>query len=44
MDVLAHKIESGTVMVFAKTDMDSAAAALESNDVAEATLGGHLRN
>ena len=36
LDVLAHKIESGTGMLFAKTDMDSAAAALETKDVNEA--------
>jgi len=36
LDVLAHKIESGTGMLFAKTDMDSAAAALEAKDVNEA--------
>jgi len=36
LDVLAHKIESGTVMLFAKDDMDAAATALEANDVDEA--------
>ncbi len=36
LDVLAHKIESGTVMLFAKTDMDSAGVALEANDLDEA--------
>lgn len=36
LDVLAHKIESGTAMLFAKTDMDSAAVALEGKDTAEA--------
>jgi len=36
LDALAHKIESGTVMLFAKTDMDSASVALEANDIAEA--------
>ncbi len=36
LDVLAHRIESGSVMLFAKTDMDSAAVALEAKDVDEA--------
>jgi len=36
LDFLAHKIESGTGLVFAKTDMDAAAAALEGKDVNEA--------
>lgn len=33
LDPLAHKIESGTVMLFAKEDMDSAAIGLEEDDV-----------
>jgi len=36
LDPLAHKIESGTVMLFAKEDMDAAAIGLETNDVEEA--------
>ncbi len=36
LDVLAHKIESGTVMLFAKSDMDSAGIALQANDIEEA--------
>ncbi|MDA0839843.1 MAG: hypothetical protein O2857_18920 [Planctomycetota bacterium] len=36
LDALAHKIESGTVMLFAKDDMDSAAAGLQTGDVEEA--------
>jgi len=36
LDVLAHKIESGSVMLFAKTDMDSAGVALAANDIEEA--------
>ncbi|MGB0325944.1 MAG: hypothetical protein ACPGJR_00290 [Akkermansiaceae bacterium] len=35
LDPLAHKIESGTVMLFAKDDMDSAAIGLEEDDVEE---------
>jgi len=35
LDPLAHKIESGTVMLFAKADMDAAAIGLETNDVDE---------
>jgi hypothetical protein len=36
LDALAHKIESGTVMLFAKDDMDAAAVGLETNDLEEA--------
>ena len=36
LDPLAHKIESGTVMLFAKEDMDAAAIGLETDDVEEA--------
>ena len=35
LDPLAHKIESGTVMLFAKEDMDAAAIGLETDDVEE---------
>lgn len=35
LDPLAHKIESGTVMLFAKEDMDAAAIGLEDDDVEE---------
>lgn len=36
LDVLAHRIESGSVMLFAKTDMDAAGVALAERDVEEA--------
>ena len=36
LDPLAHKIESGTVMLFAKEDMDAAAVGLETDDIEEA--------
>jgi len=36
LDTLAHRIESGTVMLFAKSDMDEAGVALEEKDVEEA--------
>lgn len=36
LDPLAHKVDSGTGMLFAKTDMDSAAAALDAKDASEA--------
>jgi hypothetical protein len=36
LDPLAHKIESGTVMIFAKDDMDAAAIGLETDDIEEA--------
>ena len=36
LDPLAHKIESGTVMLFAKEDMDAAAIGLETDDIEEA--------
>ena len=36
LDPLAHKIESGTVLIFAKEDMDAAAIGLETDDLAEA--------
>lgn len=36
LDPLAHKIESGTVMLFAKEDMGSAAIGLEEEDLEEA--------
>lgn len=36
LDPLAHKVDSGTGMLFAKTDMDSAAASLGQKDVKEA--------
>jgi hypothetical protein len=36
LDVLADKIDSGTVMLFAKDDMDAAGEALETNDLVEA--------
>ena len=36
LDALAHRIETGTVMLFAKDDMDSAAVGLQTNDVEEA--------
>lgn len=36
LDPLAHKIESGTVLLFAKEDMDAAAIGLETNDIEEA--------
>jgi hypothetical protein len=36
LDPLAHKIESGTVLLFAKEDMDAAAIGLETDDLAEA--------
>ena len=35
LDPLAHEIESGTVMLFAKEDMDAAAIGLETDDVEE---------
>jgi hypothetical protein len=36
LDPIAHMVESGTVMVFAKDDMDSAGTALEKKDQVEA--------
>ncbi|MDP6505854.1 MAG: hypothetical protein QF886_19690, partial [Planctomycetota bacterium] len=36
LDALAHRIETGTTMLFAKEDMDSAAVGLETNDMEEA--------
>lgn len=36
LDPLAHKIESGTVMIFAKDDMDAAADGLETDDIEDA--------
>ncbi|MDB4360018.1 hypothetical protein N9Z10_04210 [Akkermansiaceae bacterium] len=35
LDPLAHKIETGTVMLFAKEDMDAAAIGLEDDDIEE---------
>ena len=35
LDSMAHRIESGTVMVFAKEDMDAAAIGLEEDDIEE---------
>jgi hypothetical protein len=35
LDPLAHEIESGTVLLFAKEDMDAAAVGLEEDDLAE---------
>jgi hypothetical protein len=40
LEVLAHQIESGTVMLFAKDDMDAAAVALATKDLAEAEDAG----
>ncbi|MFT5410003.1 MAG: hypothetical protein ACI9NC_002730, partial [Verrucomicrobiales bacterium] len=40
LDPLSHQIESGTVFLFAKEDMDAAAIALETNDLAEAEDAG----
>jgi hypothetical protein len=40
LDPLAHQIESGTVFLFAKEDMDAAAIALAENDLAEAADAG----
>lgn len=36
LDPLAHKIESGTVMIFAKDDLDAAAIGLETDDIEDA--------
>jgi len=36
LDALAHKIESGTVLLFAKEDMDAAAIGLETDDIEDA--------
>ena len=36
MDALAHKVESGTVLLFAKDDMDAAAIGLAEDDIEEA--------
>jgi hypothetical protein len=36
LDPLAHKIESGTVLLFAKEDMDAAAIGLEEDDIEDA--------
>jgi len=36
MDPLAHKVETGTVLLFAKDDMDAAAIGLQDNDIEEA--------
>lgn len=40
LDPLAHQIESGSVFVFAKDDMDAAATAIEENDMEEAADAG----
>ncbi len=40
LDPLAHQIESGTVFLFAKDDMDAAAEAIEENDIEEAVDAG----
>ena len=40
LDPLAHQVESGTVFVFAKEDMDAAAIALAENDLVEAEDAG----
>ncbi|NQU21678.1 MAG: hypothetical protein HQ567_10370, partial [Candidatus Nealsonbacteria bacterium] len=36
LEVLSHKIESGTVMLFAKDDMEAAGIAIQDNDLVEA--------
>ena len=40
LDPLSHQIESGTVFLFAKDDMDAAATAIEDNDMEEAADAG----
>jgi len=40
LDPLSHQIESGTVFLFAKDDMDAAAVAIEDNDMEEAADAG----
>jgi hypothetical protein len=40
LDPLSHQIESGTVFLFAKDDMDAAATAIEDNDMEEAVDAG----
>jgi hypothetical protein len=40
LDPLAHQIESGTVFLFAKDDMDAAAIAIADNDLLEAADAG----
>ena len=40
LDPLSHQIESGTVFLFAKDDMDAAATAIEDNDLEEAADAG----
>lgn len=42
LDPLSHQIESGTVFVFAKDDMDAAATAIEDNDLVEAADAGEF--
>ena len=40
LDPLSHQIESGSVFLFAKDDMDAAATAIEDNDMEEAADAG----
>lgn len=40
LDPLSHQVESGTVFLFAKEDMDAAATAIEDNDMEEAADAG----
>jgi len=40
LDPLSHQVESGTVFLFAKEDMDAAATAIEDNDLEEAADAG----
>jgi len=40
LDPLSHQIESGTVFLFAKDDMDAAAVPIEENDLEEAADAG----
>ncbi len=40
LDPLSHQVESGTVFLFAKDDMDAAATAIEDNDMEEAADAG----
>ena len=42
LDPLSHQIESGTVFLFAKDDMDAAAIAIEENDLEEAADAGEF--
>ena len=42
LDPLSHQIESGTVFLFAKDDMDAAAVAIEENDLEEAADAGEF--